>query len=149
MKTSTKKLKPQTIIKGQSGSEEKFYSNVRTVIQEARAKAYRSVNFIMVEAYWNVGRLIVEEEQKGLKRAGYGDYLIVRLSEKLQGEFASGFDERNLRNMRAFYRAFPIRNALRSELSWTHYRLLLKVEKEGARKYYMENKNYWKNESQF
>lgn len=115
-----------------------FYSQVREIIQEARTKAYRAVNFIMVEAYWNVGRLIVEQEQQGRKRAEYGDYLIIELAKRLQTEFGKGFDERNLRNMRAFYQTFPIRNALRSELSWTHYRFLLKVENESARKYYME-----------
>ena len=95
--------------------EQKLYSQIRDVIQQARSKAYRSVNFIMVEAYWNVGRLILEEEQQGRKRAGYGDYLIARLAEKLQNEFGKGFDERNLRNMRAFYQSFPIWNAVRSE----------------------------------
>lgn len=94
-----------------------FYSQIREIIQEARTKAYRAVNFIMVEAYWNVGRLIVEQEQQGRRRAEYRDYLIIELAKRLQAEFGKGFDERNLRNMRAFYQVFPIRNALRSELS--------------------------------
>lgn len=134
------KKKSTTLATASGGQsiERGLYSEIRHILQTARVSAYRSVNFIMVEAYWNVGRLIVEEEQQGSKRAGYGDYLIVNLSKKLTGEFGRGFDERNLRNMRAFYLSFPIRNALRSELSWTHYRLLLKVEKEDARKYYMD-----------
>ncbi len=118
--------------------EHSVYSEIRDAIHDARNKAYRSVNFIMVEAYWNIGRIIVEKEQQGKKRAGYGDYLIHNLAEKLYDEFGKGFDERNLRNMRAFYLAFSIRNSLRSELSWTHYRILLKVENERARKYYMD-----------
>lgn len=138
MKKGSKKTKSIAVKKETQSPEQKLYSQIREVIQKARNKAYRSVNFIMVEAYWNVGRLIVEEEQKGKKRAGYGEYLIVGLAGKLMKEFGKGFDERNLRNMRAFYRTFPIRNAVRSELSWTHYRLLLKVEKEHARKYYLE-----------
>ncbi len=119
----------QKNLKNTESLTQNFYSQIREVIQDARSKAYRAVNFIMVEAYWNVGRLIVEEEQQGRKRAEYGDYLIIELARRLQAEFGRGFDERNLRNMRAFYQIFPIRNALRSELSWTHYRLLLKIAK--------------------
>ena len=94
----------------------------------------------MVEAYWNIGKLIVEEEQKGEKRAEYGNFLLKELSEKLTNDFGKGFSERNLRNFRQFYLTFPIRHAvraksqdtlissqkklqLRRELSWTHYRL--------------------------
>lgn len=115
-----------------------LYSQIREVILQARNKAYRSVNFIMVEAYWNVGRLLVEEEQKGKERADYGEYLVQLLADRLTIEFGRGFTKTNLWYMRQFYLAFPILHALRGELSWTHYRLLLKVEKEDARKYYIE-----------
>ncbi|HBF11820.1 MAG TPA: DUF1016 domain-containing protein [Deltaproteobacteria bacterium] len=114
-----------------------FYSQVRGVIHDARGKAYRAVNLIMVEAYWNVGRLILEEEQHGKKRADYGSFLIGSLAKRLTQEFGQGFDERNLWYMRSFYEGFPILNALRSELSWTHYRLLLRVENKQARAWYM------------
>ncbi len=85
---------------------------------------------------WEVGRHIVEFEQGGATRAAFGKRLIPRLAEALTSEFGKGFDERNLRNMRGLYLAFPIRNALRSELAWTHYRLLLRVEDPQARLWY-------------
>ncbi len=90
----------------------------------------------MVQAYWEIGRSIVEE-QGGEERAEYGNALIINLSEKLTADYGKGFDERNLRFMRRFYTTFPIRNALRSELAWTHYRLLCKVKDEDARLWYM------------
>ena len=78
--------------------------------------------------YWELDRLIFEEEQQGQQRAGYGKYLIVNLAERLTSEFGQGYSEQGLRNYRRFYQTYPIRSALRSELSWTHYRLLMRVE---------------------
>jgi len=99
----------------------------------------------MVHAYWNVGRTIVEEEQQGKKKADYGVKLIGELSVRLSKDFGKGFDERNLFYMRQFYLCFPKLNALRSELSWTHYRLLMRVENENARDFYIEEcgKSNW------
>ena len=114
-----------------------LYAGIRDILLTARNKVYRAANSEMVLAYWNIGRLIVEHEQNGNTRAEYGKQLLQQLSERLSAEFGKGFDERNLRNMRAFYLAFPIWNAVRSELTWTHYRLLLKVENEAARTWYM------------
>ena len=114
-----------------------LYAGIRDILLTARNKVYRAANSEMVQAYWNIGRLIVEHEQNGNTRAEYGKQLLQQLSERLSAEFGKGFDERNLRNMRAFYLAFPIWNAVRSELTWTHYRLLLKVENEAARTWYM------------
>jgi predicted nuclease of restriction endonuclease-like (RecB) superfamily len=121
-----------------------FYESIAEILRTARNNAYRTVNFIMVEAYWNIGRRIVEEEQQGRERAEYGKYLIRGLSIRLQKEFGKGFTESGLWYFRQFYLAYPadpeqrILDALRRELSWTHYRLLLRVEKPEARAWYMK-----------
>ena len=99
------------------GSAEPLYREIRAVLEAARSGAYRAVNAAMVQAYWNVGRLIVEHEQKGRHRAGYGDALIATVAKRLTRELGRGFDERNLWYMRRFHLAFPILNALRSELT--------------------------------
>jgi len=105
-----------------------LYEEVKSVLDLARARAYTAVNFAMVEAYWHIGRLIVEQ-QGGEERAEYGKQLIQYLAESLTRDYGKGFDERNLRFMRQFYQAFPIWNAVRSELSWTHYRLIIEGRK--------------------
>jgi predicted nuclease of restriction endonuclease-like (RecB) superfamily len=114
-----------------------IYGDIRRVIAQARTQAYSAVNIAMVHAYWNIGRIIVEGEQQGSERAEYGRYLITELAAKLTVEFGQGFDERNLWYIRSFYLAFPILNALRSELSWTHYRRLLRLESPESRSFYM------------
>jgi predicted nuclease of restriction endonuclease-like (RecB) superfamily len=114
-----------------------LYKQIRSILQEARQSAYRAVNFTMVVAYWEIGKRIVEHEQGGKIKAGYGEGLLKELSQKLTADFGKGFDESNLRYMRLFYQVFPIRDALRHELSWTHYRLLLKVENVKAQTYYI------------
>ena len=115
-----------------------IYAEVREILIKFRSQAYSAVNFAMVQAYWQVGRIIVEHEQNGRLRADYGKEVIPRLSEKLTEEFGKGCDVRNLSNMRKFYAYFPIWNAVRSELTWTHYRFLLRVKNEAARKWYLE-----------
>ena len=110
---------------------------LRQLITEARAQALRAVDVIQVKTCWEVGRHIVEFEQGGQARASYGKGLLASLAGQLTAEFGKGFDERNLRHMRAFFQCFPNWNAVRSELSWTHYRLLTRVEKETARLWYM------------
>jgi len=114
-----------------------LYKDIRAVLDKARSESYRAVNFAMVQAYWNIGRIIVEEEQKGKKRADYGKALIAEISQRLTLDYGEGFTVTNLKYMRQFYISFPIGHALRGELTWTHYRLLLKVEKEEARDFYM------------
>ena len=115
---------------------EQLYDNVKQILEAARSRAYAAVNFAMVEAYWNIGRLIVENIGEDA-RAEYGKRLMKILSERLTADFGKGFDESNLRNMRKFYLTFPIRDALRHELSWTHYRMIMKVENAYAREYYL------------
>ena len=97
----------------------RLYRSVRKVIQEAQGTVSRIANWAMVESNWHIGFLIVEDEQKGKRKAEYGKAVLKDLARRLTAEYGSGYDERNLRYMRSFYLAFPIRNALRSELSWT------------------------------
>lgn len=113
------------------------YQSIREILEKARSTAYRTINYAMVQAYWQVGKVIVEEEQNGKEKAGYGEALIKELSKKLTKEYGRGLNERNLWHIRNFYLIFPKVNALRSELSWTHYRLLLRVENDDARHFYI------------
>lgn len=113
-----------------------LYERVREILDEARARVARSVNTEMVAAYWHIGEAIVEREQQGRERADYGERLIESLAKRLTDEGLKGFQARNLWRMRDFFLRFPKMNALRSELSWTHYRLLLKVESGAAREFY-------------
>jgi predicted nuclease of restriction endonuclease-like (RecB) superfamily len=113
-----------------------FYDDIKTILHEARHQAFKKVNFLMVDAYWHIGKKIIEEEQKGEKRAEYGAYLLRDLADFLTAEFGQGFSERNLRHMRQFYVLFPIRNTLCTELTWSHYRLLIRVENKKARDFY-------------
>ncbi|MFV0554511.1 MAG: YhcG family protein [Mangrovibacterium sp.] len=114
-----------------------LYKTVSRIIDDARNIVYRTANTAMVQAYWHIGRAIVEEEQSGKERAEYGNVLIKRLSQRLTLEYGKGFTETNLKYMRQFYRYFEKSHALRDELSWTHYRQLLRVENERARQFYM------------
>ena len=120
-----------------TGSVDAVYSGIKQILEEARSTAYRAVNFAMVQAYWNIGRVIVEEEQKGKTKADYGQALIQELAKRLTQEYGKGFTQTNLWYMRQFFMIFPILHALRGELTWTHYRLLLKVENEKARNFYL------------
>lgn len=114
---------------------ENTYSQIKQVLLQARAAALTTVNTAMVQAYWHVGKLIVEA-QDGEERAAYGDELLKSISVRLTKEFGKGFYTSNLRNMRAFYLSFPKCDALRHELSWTHYRALIRVQNPKAREYY-------------
>jgi predicted nuclease of restriction endonuclease-like (RecB) superfamily len=111
--------------------------SVSEVILQSRQRVYRMVNSILLETYWQIGRLIVEDEQLGNQKAIYGKGTLKNLAHQLTLEFGKGFDESNLRNMRIFYNSFPIRDALRHELSWTHYRILSRIETQEKRNYYL------------
>ena len=111
--------------------------NLGDLIREARRKVLRAVDTSQVQTCWQIGRHIVEYEQQGARRAGYGKQLLATLASVLTAEFGKGFDSSNLRYMRLFYQAFPMCDALRHELSWTHYRALLRVENDHARHWYM------------
>ncbi len=133
-------------------------SDIKQIIEQARNYAYKAINFSMIIAYWEIGRTIVEEEQNGKNRAEYGKSLIKELSKQLSKEYGRGFNMANLKYMRKFYLLFSISHAvrgeldkvldtnikehylqsvLRQELSWTHYRLLLKVKDKIKRNFYM------------
>lgn len=117
-----------------SQSDMQVYETIRAALSDARTKVVVAVNTAMVGVYWEIGRQIAEAVGD---RAEYGKQLLRFLSEKLTAEFGSGFSERNLRFMRQFYNTFPIRNALRAELSWTHYRLLMRVDEPNRREFYL------------
>ncbi|MCG8182402.1 PDDEXK nuclease domain-containing protein [Tenacibaculum piscium] len=120
-------------------------NSVRLLIQNAQKNAVRAINQERVLLYWNIGKHIVEEEQNGNERANYGSYLIKTLAKELTTDFGSGFSIRQLELCRQFYTTFPIANALRSQLNWTQYRLLLPIENKDKRSYYIEEscKNNW------
>lgn len=117
-------------------SIEPIYKRVSIILTEARNTAWQAINATMVIAYWEVGKAIVEDEQQGSERAEYGEQLLKNLSKRLAKDFGKGFDITNLRRMRSFYFTYTKRDALRHELSWTHYRRLLQVEKPDARAFY-------------
>ena len=119
---------------------QKFYSEIQDILNDARNKAYSAVNFAMVEAYWLIGKRIFEEEQNGKERAEYGEYLIKNLAIELKNVLGKGFSVANLKNFRQFYIVFPDFQksyTVRSQLSWSHYRLIMRVENERARNYYL------------
>ena len=113
-----------------------LHQAIRALLLAARAQARQTVNTAMVQTYWHIGRMIVEDEQGGQKRATYGKQVLRELARRLSEEFGVGFDVSNLRNMRQFFHAFPIRDALRLELSWTHYRSLIRIDNPQARDWY-------------
>jgi predicted nuclease of restriction endonuclease-like (RecB) superfamily len=140
MKTKMQK-QPGSVSAAKATPTEDFtplLGTLRQLIADSRQQVLRAVDVVQVQTYWHIGRHIVEFEQGGAQRAAYGRGLLTQLGQALTAEFGRGFEERNLRNMRAFYAVFPNRNALRSELSWTHYRLLLRVDSADARQWYVQ-----------
>lgn len=120
-------------------------SQIQTIITNAQQKAIRSVDFERVLMYWHIGKVIFEEEQRGEDRAAYGTFLIKSISNTFQPQFGTGFFVRQLEMNRQFYRTFPIANALRSQFNWTHYRLLIRIDDEDKREFYITEaeKNNW------
>ncbi len=124
-----------------SSMSSRFLDDVRSILRDARGKAYAAANAAMVDAYWRIGQRLVEEDQGGAARAEYGSQLIRHLARALGEEFGKGMAVANLKNFRQFYLTFPDagkRYALRSELSWTRWRLVMRVENPQARDYYIE-----------
>lgn len=117
-----------------SASDEAVYQSVCITLASARAKAATAVNDAMVSAYWEIGRQIVEAQGE---RAEYGKHLTKYLSERLTAEFGKGFTKRNLHCMKQFYQAFPIVHTLCAQLSWSHYRLIMRLDSQERREFYM------------
>lgn len=113
-------------------------NEIRQILNQTRQSITQVVNSAMVETYWQIGRMIVEHEQKGEYRAEYGKKQLATLSVSLQAEFGKGFDARNLNNMKRFYVQYPIWNAVSTKLSWTHYRVLIRIENPKARAWYLQ-----------
>lgn len=119
--------------------------DIRDIIAQARDRVARSVNHELTVAYWHIGRLLVEDEQKGKERADYGKRLVTELAVRLTEEFGAGFSANNLWRMKDFYQRFPILDAVRQELTWTHYRLLVKIDDPAKREFFIAEsiKNAW------
>ena len=125
-----------------------YINEIKKILKNARQKAYTAVNSAMVEAYWEIGRRIVEEEQSGRERAEYGKEIIKNLSKELTEEFGKGFGERNIRNIRQFYVLFSDYEkwkSLISKLTWTHIQKVLRISDEKARIFYLTEaaENMW------
>lgn len=126
-------------------SEDSLFQSVKEIIRQSCEKVFRIANSTLLFTYWQIGKLIVEDEQQGKERAEYGKQTLKNLSKKLSLEFGKGFDESNLRNMQSFYQAFPICDALRHELSWTRYRLLFGQDDQSKRSHHLNEpvQNNW------
>ena len=112
------------------------FDNIKQLMDQARNRVSREVNTILVQTYWEIGRIIVEDEQGNLERAEYGKKLIADLSKRLTKEYGKGFSRANLQNMRSFYLLYPICQTLSGKLSWSHYCELLSVSDEKERNFY-------------
>ncbi|WP_293302017.1 PDDEXK nuclease domain-containing protein [Pedobacter sp. UBA4863] len=118
-------------------AESVLFSAIKEIIIQSRLRVFRLANSALLESYWHIGKLIIEDEQQGKHRADYGKATLKNLSKQLTLEFGKGFDYTNLTNIRKFYLSFPILDALRQELSWTHYRLLSRLDSEVKRTFYI------------
>ena len=142
--------------------DKQFFAEISAVLQQARSTAYKAVNTVMVQTNWLIGKRIVEQEQKGKNRAGYGDYLVVNLSRYLTDTFGKGFSEANIWNFRQFYLTFPSgtqfsRRRLENlknisdepqfstrrvenleNITWSHWRLIMRIENKAERDYYIQ-----------
>jgi len=118
-----------------------YIQDIKEILAQARQKAYTAINVSMIEAYWQIGRRIVEQEQQGEKRAAYGEQVLKELSQALTAEFGKGFSYANLRNFRQFYLTYPdekICYTVCSKLTWSHNRLIMRIEDKNARNWYLQ-----------
>ncbi|WP_336828202.1 PDDEXK nuclease domain-containing protein [Sphingobacterium multivorum] len=126
-------------------SDQTLVSDIKAIIAQSKENAVRAVDHQRTLMYWHIGKRIFEQEQQGKDRADYGKYLTQYLAKALEPEFGSGFSRRQIELFRQFYRIFPIANALRSQLSWTQYRLLMRLDLDEQREFYTAEtiKNNW------
>jgi len=126
-------------------SDQTLVSDIKAIIAQSKENAVRAVDHQRTLMYWHIGKRIFEQEQQGKDRADYGKYLTQYLAKALEPEFGSGFSRRQIELFRQFYRIFPIANALRSQLSWTQYRLLMRLDLDEQREFYAAEtiKNNW------
>src|SRR5690554_1408992 len=119
-----------------------YITDIKEILEQARSKTYAAINAAMVEAYWKIGRRIVEEEQKGEERSEYGTGLIKHTSAELTKSLGRGFSETNVRNFRKFYLTFPnyqeIQQTVSAKLSWSHFQLIMRVSNKKARAFYLK-----------
>ncbi|MDR2234129.1 MAG: PDDEXK nuclease domain-containing protein [Tannerella sp.] len=119
-----------------------FYGEIGELLKQSRIVAYKAVNTIMVQTYWQIGKRIVEQEQHGQYRANYGDYLITNLSRYLSDTIGKGFSEANLWNIRQFYLVFPDFDQFSTHcvanLTWTNIRMIMRLENKAEREYYIK-----------
>ncbi|HAY3552610.1 DUF1016 family protein [Elizabethkingia meningoseptica] len=120
-------------------------SDIKAIIAKAKEHAVRAVDHQRTLMYWEIGKRIFEEEQEGKNRADYGKHLTQFIAQEIEPEFGSSFSKRQIELFRQFYRAFPIANAVRSQLNWTQYRLLMRLDKEEQKEFYIAEtiKNNW------
>ena len=124
--------------KGEKELENKMYLEIKDLIENSKRKAHRVVNTILLDLYWHIGENIVNNLQKGKEKAKYGEHVLRNLSLRLTSTYGKSFSKRNLEQMRKFYIKFPIANSLNSQLSWTYYKILIRVEEESKRNFYMQ-----------
>lgn len=117
--------------------EQQLISDIKQIVLNSKIQIQQNVNTVMVQTYWSIGRLIVENEQKGKQRASYGKQQLEIISNNLKEEFGKGFDISNLRKMRQFYTLFPKQDSVSLKLSWTHYRVLIRIENKDSRLWYL------------
>lgn len=125
--------------------KKELIQQIQSIITSARDRAIRSVDTERVLMYWQIGKVIFEEEQDGKERADYGKFLIKSISDEFQPQFGTGFTIRQLELNRQFYRTFPNTNALSSQFNWTHYRTLIRIDNQEKREFYIAEaeKNNW------
>jgi predicted nuclease of restriction endonuclease-like (RecB) superfamily len=145
-KNSSAIASEKTLQGNSSSSADALFENVAAILEQARGNVVRAINTSMVLAYWLIGREIVEAIQQGEKRAGYGEQIISKLSERLTVRFGNGFSKANIKNFRQFYLAYSERRdrigyplgskSFSPQLTWSHYRALMRIENKDARDFY-------------